>query len=259
MIASAPRLASRRALVTGGLGGLGVAIARLFVREGADVWLTDVHLPDEPHVRQACEAIGSFRYLQLDVSREEDWRAAAIALPDRLDILVNNAGIAPTGEMTNLDADEWQRVMAVNAMGAFLGLKHMTPLLAHAARDDRHWSAVVNMSSILADAGLGQTAAYASSKGALKSLSRAAAIELAPQRIRVNALHPGFARTAMTAGGSEEMAEGSDLLAQLAAETPMGRIAEPEEIANAVLFLASDESSFMTGSTLTVDGGWTAR
>ncbi len=259
MTAPAPRLASRHALVTGGLGGLGLAIARLFAHEGARVWLADVRESDDPHARQACEATGAAGYLQLDVSREADWVAALSALPDRLDILVNNAGIAPTGELTGTDGRAWQRVMDVNAMGAFLGIKHMAPLLARAVRDDRQWSAVVNMSSILADVGLGQTAAYASSKGALKSLSRAAAIELAPRRIRVNALHPGFARTAMTASGSDEMAEGGDLLAQLAAETPMGRIAEPEEIASAVLFLASDDSSFMTGGTLTVDGGWTAR
>lgn len=259
MTASAPRLANRHALVTGGLGGLGLAIARLFAREGAQVWLTDLHSPDDPPARQACEAIDAVRYLQLDVSREEDWLAVTTALSSRLDILVNNAGIAPTGALTSVDTRVWQRVMDVNVMGALLGLKHMTPLLARAATGGDRWSAVVNMSSILADVGLGQTVAYASSKGALKSLSRAAAVELAPQRIRVNALHPGFARTAMTAAGSDAMAEGSDLLAQLATETPMGRIAEPEEIARAVLFLASDDSSFMTGGTLTVDGGWTAR
>lgn len=253
-------LANCRALVTGGLGGIGMAVGAAFLREGAEVWLADLADEGSERVAAALSRLDGARYMALDVTDERAWERAAVILGDRLDVLVNNAGIAPTGAIGAFDAAAWDRVMAVNATSAFLALTALAPLLA-AAGEGARWASVVNVSSILANVGMGQAAGYAASKGALRSLTKAVAVEFAQggRRIRVNSLHPGFALTEMTASGSAAMSDSGGLLDALAAETPMGRIADPAEIANAVLFLASTQSSFMTGSELTVDGGWTAR
>lgn len=255
------RLKGCRSLITGGLGGIGMAVAELFLREGAEVWLADLPEATSDTVAQALSRLGRVHYLQLDVTDAQAWQAAARALGDKLDILVNNAGVAPTGAIGAIDEAAWQHVMAVNSTSAFLSLTHLAPLLAATGAKGERWASVINVSSILANVGMGQAAAYAASKGALRSLTKAVAVEFAQggSCIRVNSLHPGFALTEMTASGSKAMSDSGGLLAALAAETPMGRIADPIEIASAVLFLASAESSFMTGSELTVDGGWTAR
>ena len=179
---------------------------------------------------------------------------------ERLDILINNAGIAPTGELEILPLEQWQQVMAVNCQGAFLSLATMSGQLARAGTSSGRWASVVNISSILAMVGMAQASAHAASKGALRSLSKSAAMEFAQagRPIRVNSLHPGFVETDMTRAGSDAMSDAGNLLEMLGSETPMGRVGTPEEIAYAALFLASNESSFVTGSELTVDGGWTA-
>lgn len=255
------RLQGCRALVTGGLGGIGVATAEAFIREGCVVWLADLPAETEARADDVLKRLGPARYIQLDVTDAQAWQDAAAALGNSLDILVNNAGIAPTGEIGAIDQAAWQRVIAVNSTSAFLALTSLAPLLSHAGQTNGRWSSVVNVSSILANVGMGQASAYAASKGALRSFTKAVAVEFAQagKAIRVNSLHPGFVLTEMTRAGSDAMSDDGGLLGALAAETPMGRIAEPAEIANAVLFLASAESSFMTGSELTIDGGWTAR
>ena len=260
-VSAGGRLAGCRALITGGLGGIGIATAEVFLREGAQVWLADLAGEASADVGSIRCRLGSADYIRLDVTEPKDWIAASNVLGDRLDILVNNAGIAPTGEIGILAESDWQRVFAVNSTSAFLALTHLSPLLARAGRLNGRWASVINISSILANVGMGQASAYAASKGALRSFTKSVAIEFAHggKPIRVNSLHPGFTMTDMTASGSSAMSETGGLLDVLAAETPMGRIADPIEIANAVLFLASAESSFMTGSELTVDGGWTAR
>lgn len=255
------RLEGCQALVTGALGGIGMAICDLFVAHGARVWLADLEPADSDKARLALEQFGDADYLRLDVTDRRDWDRAAARIGDRLDILVNNAGIAPTGEMEDLPLEQWQRVMAVNCQGAFLALATLASRLELAGKSNDRWASVVNISSILAMVGMSQASAYAASKGALRSLTKAAAMEFAQgeRPIRVNSLHPGFVETDMTRAGSEAMSEAGDLLAALGRETPMARVGTPEEIAYAVLFLASNESSFITGSELTVDGGWTAR
>jgi len=237
-----------------------MAVGTVFLREGAEVWLADLLDEGATPVTAALGKLDGARYLQLDVTDAAAWKAAADTLGERLDVLINNAGIAPTGEIGKFGEAAWQQVMAVNATSAFLSLTHLAPLLAAAGQGER-WASVVNLSSILANVGMGQAAGYAASKGALRSLTKAVAVEFAQggKPIRVNSLHPGFVRTEMTSSGSAAMSENGALLDALAAETPMGRIADPAEIASAVLFLASAESSFITGSELTVDGGWTAR
>ncbi|MDH7637340.1 SDR family NAD(P)-dependent oxidoreductase [Sphingomonas oryzagri] len=264
MAASSPplqsaRLSGRVALVTGALGGIGAAIAARFASEGASVWLADL-APDG--VDRAREIAGDgARYLRLDVTCEADWQAAAKHIGGSLDILVNNAGIAPTGDVADMPVDDWRRAMRVNAEGAFLGARTMRPLLAEAGGGGRGWASVISISSILGMVGMAQSSAYAASKGAVRMLSRSLAVEFASAGlpIRVNSVHPGFVRTAMTERGSAEMDGEGDLLAALAAMTPMRRLATAGEIAAAVLFLGSDESSFITGAELVVDGGWTAR
>jgi NAD(P)-dependent dehydrogenase (short-subunit alcohol dehydrogenase family) len=255
-----PRLKGGIALVTGGLGGIGMAICRLFIEQGAELWLADIDPADSERVVKAMSQLGSAKYIRLDVTQRADWQRAAATIGERLDILVNNAGIAATGELEILKDEDWQRVMAVNSQGAFLSLAILSGQLANAGRNGERWASVVNISSILAMAGLPQASAYAASKGALRSFSKSAAMEFAQsgRPIRVNSLHPGFVETEMTRAGSDAMSEEGDLLETLGGETPMGRIGTPEEVAFAALFLASSESSYITGSELTVDGGWTA-
>lgn len=255
------RLAGCTALITGGLGGIGMATARAFLREGAHVWLADLPNEDDKRVAAALSDLAGARYLRLNVTSAADWAKTAPLFGDGLDVLVNNAGIAPTGEIGELPAATWETVMAVNSTSAFHALTHLHEQLVCAGGAGKRWASVVNVSSILANLGIAQAAAYSASKGALRSFTKTAAIEFAQggKPIRVNSIHPGFARTDMTRAGNEAMSEDGDLLDALAAETPMGRIAEAGEIAEAILFLASAESSFMTGAELTVDGGWSAR
>lgn len=254
------RLEGCRALVTGGLGGIGMAISRLFSEQGAHVWLADLDPTESARVLQALEQLDNAEYIQLDVTKREDWKRAAEAIGSHLDVLVNNAGIAQTGQLDILKDEQWRQVMAVNCEGAFLSLAVLCSQLEHAGKSGNRWASVVNISSILAMVGLPQASAYAASKGALRSLTKSAAIEFAQsgRRIRVNSLHPGFIETDMTRAGSDAMSENGDLLDILGNETPMARIGKAEEVAFAALFLASNESSYVTGSELTVDGGWTA-
>lgn len=260
---SGARLKGRVALVTGGLGGIGLAIARSFLAEGASVWIADLDAPGSERMQGVLAELGdAARYLRIDVTAEADWQAAAEAVgPEGLHILVNNAGLACVGMIGTADVADWRRTMAVNADGPYLGLHTLAPLLARGGAGETGWASVINISSILGLVGLSESAAYCASKGALRLLTKAAAIEFATRAmpIRVNSIHPGFVRTAMTEQGAEKMAGGADLLVALAQQTPMQRIGLPAEIAAGALFLASNESSFMTGSELVIDGGWTAR
>lgn len=257
------RLHGRVTLVTGALGGLGLAIARRCAAEGAIVWLSDVAPADAPEVAAALSGFdGAARYVRLDVTDPQSWAAVAEHFAgDGLDVLVNNAGIAKVGPIGQSPFSDWRATMAVNADGPFLGLSALLPALATGGRRSTGWASVVNIASILSQVALPESAAYCASKGALRQLTKAAAIEFAARElpIRVNSVHPGFVRSGMTERGSADMRAGPDLLAALAEQTPMRRLGRAEEIAAAVLFLASDESSFVTGAELAVDGGWTAR
>lgn len=256
------RLAGRTILLTGALGGLGGPMAQRLAAEGGSLVLADLADADDVTVVEAVAAVGGdARYLKLDVTSVADWQAAAASLGGVLNVLINNAGVAPTGSIREASLTDWQRTMAVNCEGAFIGLKVLAPLLARGAEVSGSWSSVINLSSILGLVGYADSSAYAASKGAVRAFSRAAAVELARSgdRIRVNSLHPGFVRTPMTVKGAAEMTGGDALLDTLAAATPLGRLAETREIAAAAAFLASDDSSFMTGAELVVDGGWTAQ
>lgn len=263
-------LEGRVALVTGGLGGIGLAIAQRYVAEGATVWVTDIAREGTPPVVSALSRLGNqLRYFSLDVTSEGEWLSAEKRLRDAgqgLDILVLNAGVSSGGPTADVDMAEWRRLMAVNADGVFLGIRSMANLLADSGGGRRGGSSIIVVSSILGLVGYPETAAYNASKGAVRLLAKATAVEFATARrpVRVNSIHPGFIGTEMVLGDarSRELAGETgaleDLVTTLKNKTPMGRLGEPEEIAGAATFLASEDSSFMTGSELIVDGGWTA-
>lgn len=253
------RVAGKVALVTGAAMGLGEAMARALAREGAAVMLTDRDVAKGEKVASDIQASGGKAAFRAhDVAVEADWEAAVAATVEAfggLDVLVNNAGVS--GGMQPLlqhSLEDWRRIMAVNLDGVFLGMRHAGPAMVA-----RGGGSVINLSSILGKVGLANAAAYCASKGGVALLTKAAAIEWAPLGIRVNSLHPGFIDTPMVANALHAVENGNEMRVALMAAHPLGRFGVPDEIANAVLFLASDESRFMTGAELVVDGGYTAQ
>ena len=251
------RLDGKVAIVTGGASGIGRATCRLFGREGAAVAVADV---DEPGGRAVAEEIvrggGRATFHRLDVTVEEEWAAAieeVLREHGRLDVLVNNAGIgsqparAVAERVTLVD---WNLTMAVNATGLMLGTKHAIPAMRRAGG-----GSIVNVVSIYAMVGSRAATAYHASKGAARALTRATAVQYAAEGIRVNAVFPGFVDTAMTAASHAQ----PDVRAERTALTPLGRLGEPEDIAPGILYLASDDARFATGTELVIDGGMTAR
>ncbi len=246
------RLKGKKALVTGGAQGLGAAIARALAAEGALVVVSDVN---EAGAAEVAASIKGATSIRLDVTLESDWIAAiahAKAAMGGLSVLVNNAGIVTMGSVEDLDLAAWRHTMAVNADSAFLGCKYALPLL----RETQPGS-IVNISSISAMIASHNMVAYNASKAAVWMLSKSVALHCAKQGwdIRCNSVHPTFVRTPLLDGiaGTTEEA-----LAKLARQIPLGRIGEVEDVAAAVLYLASDESRMMTGAELKLDGGLSA-
>jgi cyclopentanol dehydrogenase len=252
----AGRLAGRVALITGAARGMGAAEARLFAAEGAAVVLGDVLVDEGEAVAAAIESDGGrATFTTLDVRDPGAWLHAVALAEDRygaLDTLINNAAMVSLTGIEDTTLEHWSEVIAVNQTGPFLGMKAALPALRRAGG-----GAIVNVSSIMAlvAADEGGSAAYVASKGALYSLTKTAAMELAPDGVRVNSLHPGAIDTPMADGASPP---GTDARAFLAARSALRREGRPEEVAQAALFLVSDESSFVTGHALVVDGGWMA-
>ena len=248
------RLEGKVALISGGARGMGAAEAKMFAREGAMVVIGDV-LEEEGRRTEAeiNEAGGECIFVRLDVTDETQWGDAvseAVARFGKLDILVNNAGIARVSNVEDTSESEWDLVMGINAKGVFLGTKAAIPAMRKAGG-----GSIVNISSIAGLVG-GRTTAYAASKGSVRLLTKSTAIQYAAEGIRANSVHPGVIESPMTLPIMLDTAEGRE---QSAARHPLGRIGQPEHIAHGVLFLASDESSFMTGSELVIDGGLTAQ
>lgn len=247
--ATSTRLEGRVALVTGGARGQGEAIVRLFVDEGASVVIGD--LLDEPGEKLAAELGDMVSFVHLDVSVEEDWTRAvdlAVAAFGKLDSLVNNAGILHFAPMADTTSEQFSKVVAVNQTGVFLGMKAVAPVMASVGG-----GTIVNTASINAFVGVAGTMAYAASKWAVRGMTRTAALELGSQGIRVNTVAPGSVATAMIA---PDGVEAMDEYAKAAFERlPLGRVGRPDEIAKAVLFLTSDDSSYCTGAEFVVDGG----
>ncbi len=247
------RLAGKVALITGAAMGQGEAEARLFANEGAKVVLTDVQ---EELVQKVADSIidsgGQALALKHDVSSEQDWQHVIEKTIERfgtLNVLVNNAGIATTSMMENHSIEEWNKVMSINATGVFLGMKYAIPEMRKAGG-----GSIINISSIAGILGMG-TNAYSASKGAVRVLTKAAAMDYAKDNIRVNSVHPGIIVTPMT----KDLLEHEETRKGFEAGTPLPRLGKPEDVAYGVLYLASDESSFVTGIELVIDGGYIAR
>ncbi|HEX7304522.1 glucose 1-dehydrogenase [Lentzea sp.] len=247
------RLAGKVALITGATGGIGRATAELFAREDARLVLTDVSQTAVDDLAARLRAEGAdVLAVRLDVSSPESW-SEAVELTrhrfGRLDVLVNIAGVVDWPGVEETTKDGWDRVIAVNQTGTWLGMKTAMPLL----RDSGNAS-VVNTSSVLGLVGSGAAAAYQASKGAVRLLTKTAAVEYATRGVRVNSVHPGVIATPMI---QELLDEQGDQQPDIV-RTPMRRAGTPAEVAAMMLFLAGDESSFVTGAEFVVDGGLTA-
>lgn len=251
------RLAGKVALVTGAASGIGAACARLFAAEGARVVVTDVQ--DEKG-RAVAAAIGGL-YLTHDVAREEAWTAAvaaALAAYGRLDVLVNNAGIFIPQTIEDCDLAVWNKVLGVNLTGTMLGCKHA--VRAMKANPGGPAGSIVNVSSITGYIGLASAAAYTASKGGVRLLTKSVAVHCARayRTIRCNSLHPGTIDTPMNQVAFDASGDPEGMRALFDTMQPVGRMASAAEMAACALFLASDESSFVTGAELLADGGWLA-
>ena len=249
-----PRLQDKVALISGAARGQGACEAELFAQEGAKVVLTDV-LDDEGEAVAAeiRQQGGDAVYLHLDVTQEQQWQDVIQATVDRygkLDILVNNAGIFPMFRVEETTVELWEQVMAINVTGVFLGTKHAIPAMRAAGG-----GSIINISSVAGLVGGSRASAYSASKGAVRILTKNTAVQHAPDGIRANSVHPGIIVTQMT----EELLSDEHARAQRLASTPIGRFGTATDVAYGVLFLASDESSYITGSELVIDGGSTAQ
>jgi NAD(P)-dependent dehydrogenase (short-subunit alcohol dehydrogenase family) len=247
------RLENKVALITGAASGMGASMARIFAREGAKVVLAD--MLDEEGKKVAAEitqANGAAMYQHLDVTSEAEWQAAlaaTLAAYGKLDILVNDAGLSGSAVEDLFDTAAWDRLMAVNARGVFLGMKFAIPRMKAAGG-----GSIVNISSISGITGQHHVhVAYNASKGAVRTLTKAAAVQHGADNIRVNSIHPGLMPPMRSSGRTAD----PEVRARMLRQVPMGRAGRPEEVANAVLFLASDEASYITGTTIIVDGGQT--
>ena len=248
------RLEGKVALISGGARGMGAEEARIFAREGAKVIIGDISEDEGKAVKaQIAEAGGQALFVRLDVTEESDWTNAvdqAVSRFGKLDILVNNAGISSRAFTDDTAIDAWDKIMEVNSKGVFLGTRAAVPKMLEAGG-----GSIVNISSIMGLVGsAGGHPAYNASKGAVRIFSKAMAVRHGKDDIRVNSVHPGF-MPPMASGIAYDQEQRRGSLEQ----TPLGREGRIEEVANAVLFLASDEASYITGAELAVDGGFTAK
>jgi len=249
------RLDGKVALVSGAARGMGRAEAELFAAEGAKVAVCDVR---DDEARAVAEGIGADAlFLTLDVTSEAGWAEAVEATTDafgRLDVLVNNAGIAESAPLVEMSLESYQRVIDVNQTGVFLGMRAVVEPMTEAGG-----GSIINISSIDGLIGMNNIISYVASKWAVRGMTKTAAMELAPRGIRVNSIHPGFIHTSLAVEDESHLEATHALLDKHTARlAPMGRTGEPEEIARLALFLASDESSYSTGSEFVADGGLVA-
>ncbi len=248
------RLQDKVAIISGAASGMGAATARRFGKEGAKVVVADMLEEDGRQVASdITRANGAAEFMRLDVTNEADWQtvvAATVARYGRLDILVNNAGISGSAVTDMLDTDAWDRLMQVNARGVFLGTKY-----AALEMKKTGGGAIVNLSSISGNTGQTMThMGYNASKGAVRTLTKSTAVQFGRDGIRANSVHPGLMPPMRTSGATADPA----VRAKMLQGVPLRRAGEVDEVANAILFLASDEASYITGAELYVDGGYLA-
>jgi NAD(P)-dependent dehydrogenase (short-subunit alcohol dehydrogenase family) len=253
------RIENKVAVVTGGARGIGHAICLLFAREGAAVAVTDV-IDDEGRqvANQIRKAGGTAEFWHLDTSQEDEVQRVFSEISERLgaiQVLVNNAGISGPNKPTHeIDGEGWDRVIAVNVKGVFLCTKHAVPQMQQGG------GSIINLSSIYGIIGAPDLPPYHASKGAVRLMTKTDALLYAREGIRVNSIHPGYIWTPLVAELAESSGEGVDnFRRQLDAKHPIGHVGQPDDIAYGALYLASDESKFVTGSELVIDGGYTAQ
>lgn len=242
------KLDGKVAIITGGASGIGAGMVDVFRAEGATVIAADIN---EEALAKASEK-ENVHGMKLDVSSDEAWKTFAHDVKEKfgsIDILVNNAGVSSEKPYTEINKEDWNFMMAINGFGPFAGMKHIAPIMAEQGK-----GSIVNISSYTAQIGQGFNH-YSASKGAVRAISKAAATQFGRQGVRVNALFPGIIETPMTQG----LSTSKDLLNQLIQATPLQRLGQPEDIAKAALFLASDDSSYITGAELVIDGGFSAQ
>ncbi len=246
------RLEGKVALISGGARGMGAEEALLFAREGARVVIGDVL--EEGRDIAAEIGGGQAIFVRLDVTKESDWQRAVTMAEEvykRLDILVNNAGVSAVGGIEDTTVEEWDRVMEVNAKGVFLGTKYAIPAMQRSGG-----GSIINISSQLGIVAMNESSPqYIASKGAVRLLTKSTALQYAADGIRCNSVHPGPIVTPMTQGRRSD----DDVRELMESRIPLGRYGEAIDVAYGVLYLASDEASFMTGSELVIDGGWVAQ
>ncbi|MFA6524830.1 MAG: SDR family NAD(P)-dependent oxidoreductase [Patescibacteria group bacterium] len=244
------RLQNKVAIITGSASGIGKAIAEKFITEGARVVFTDVN-GDDALTKQFGDMA---MFIKCDVSKSADVKnlvEKTVERFGRLDIMVNNAGIGGLGGIIDVTDESWEKTIGINLSGTMFGMR----AAANAMKEKAIKGSIINLSSILGKVGFSGAIAYCAAKGGVVQLTHAGALDLAPDHIRVNAIAPGFIETNMT----------KDILAMKAfndlitSSTPLGYVGKVEDIANAAVYLASDESSYVTGSVIYVDGGWTAK
>ena len=249
------RMKDKVALISGASSGMGAATARLLAREGAKAVVVADLLDKEGEavVADIKKAGGKAAYIHLDVTDEAQWKAAVdktVADHGSLDVLVNNAGISGSAEQDLYDTAAWHRLMGINATGVFLGMKYGVAAMRKAGR-----GSIINLSSVSGIVGQGNIhVGYNASKGAVRLITKAAAAQHGKEGIRINSVHPGLMPPMRTSGRTADPVTRAKTLKGV----PLGRAGEVDEVAYAILFLASDESSYVTGAELVVDGGWTA-
>ncbi|MFI6774515.1 SDR family NAD(P)-dependent oxidoreductase [Nocardia sp. NPDC050412] len=246
------RLDGKVVLVTGATGGIGVEIVHRLAEEGASVVVTDVDVDACEKLSGGLEHGARHQVLGLDITQESQWQQAMSAVSERfssLDAVVNNGAIGSLASVVDEDLNRYNRVIEVSQTGTWLGMKHAGALIERTGG-----GSIVNICSILGTVGgLGNSVAYAAAKGAVRSMTKNAALHWATKGVRVNSIHPGFIETPQLL----ERYEGTERHQAMVANTPMGRLGRAEEVAAAVAFLAGDDSTFITGTELYVDGGWT--
>lgn len=241
------RLKDKVAIITGGASGIGASLAKLFTAEGATVIAADIN-------QDALNEISTHENIhgmKLDVTSEENWQTLVNNVEKqfgKIDILINNAGVSSEKSIQQIDYKDWELLSKINGFGTLLGLKYIIPIM-----EKYKTGSIVNLSSVTAQVGMGLNS-YTASKGSVRAITKAAAAEFGRKGVRVNAVFPGVIETPMTAN----LESSADQLKQINAMTPLGRLGKPEEVANAILFLASDEASYITGAELVIDGGYSA-
>ena len=240
------------AVITGAGAGIGRATAALFAKNGAKVIVTDIKEADGQETVDKIKADGGDAlFLAHDVASEEQWQRVLAAAKDRfggIDVLVNNAGIYIIAPLAETTLEQWNKLFSINVAGVFLGAKHVVPYLA-----ERGGGSIINLSSVAGLLGAAGHACYGASKGAVRILTKDLAAELGAQNIRVNSIHPTYVKTAMADYGAATAGKTLDEMGH--DMSVLGRLAEPDEVANVIVFLAADESSYLTGAEFVVDGG----